>query len=81
MGSLLAARDGEAYQATDEFFGGAPVWQNFSTWLSQVPSVDYGTFTAEVDSAVQAQLPTIIQGGDIDAALQAINDQAYQQMQ
>ncbi|MDP2779389.1 ABC transporter substrate-binding protein [Devosia sp.] len=81
VGSLLAAREGEAYQATDPFFGGAPVWQNFSQWLSEIPSVDYGTFTAEVDSAVQAQLPTIIEGGDLDAALQAIQDQAQQQMQ
>ena len=81
VGSLLAAREGEAYKASDDFFGGAPVWQNFSTWLGQIPSVDYGTFTAEVDSAVQAQLPTIIQGGDLDAALQAINEQAQQQMQ
>ncbi|SEQ56679.1 lactose-binding protein [Devosia sp. YR412] len=81
VGSLLAAREGEAFKASDEFFGGAPVWQNFSTWLGQIPSVDYGTFTAEVDAAVQAQLPGIIQGGDLDAALQAINDQATQQMQ
>ena len=81
VGSLLAAREGEAYKASDDFFGGAPVWQNFSTWLGQIPSVDYGTFTAEVDSAVQAQLPTIIQGGDLDAALQAINEQAQMQMQ
>ena len=81
VGSLLSAREGDAYKASDDFFGGAPVWQNFSTWLGQIPSVDYGTFTAEVDSAVQAQLPTIIQGGDLDAALQAINDQATQQMQ
>lgn len=81
VGSLLAAREGEAFKASDDFFGGAPVWQNFSTWLGQIPSVDYGTFTAEVDSAVQAQLPTIIEGGDLDAALQAINDQAQQQMQ
>ncbi|MGV8832061.1 MAG: ABC transporter substrate-binding protein [Devosia sp.] len=81
VGSLLAAREGDAYKASDEFFGGAPVWQNFSTWLGQIPSVDYGTFTAEVDSAVQAQLPGIIDGGDIDAALQAINEQAQQQIQ
>lgn len=81
VGSLLSAREGEAYKASDEFFGGAPVWQNFSTWLGQIPSVSYGTFTAEVDSAVAAQLPTIVQGGDLDAALQAINDQAQQQMQ
>ncbi|MEO8685818.1 MAG: ABC transporter substrate-binding protein [Devosia sp.] len=81
VGSLLAAREGAAYKESDDFFGGAPVWQNFSTWLGQIPSVDYGTFTAEVDSAVQAQLPGIIKGGDLDAALQAINDQAQQQMQ
>lgn len=81
VGSLLSARNGEAFKASDEFFGGAPVWQDFSTWLSQVPSVDYGTFTAEVDAAVQAQMPGIIAGGDIDAALQAIADQAQQQMQ
>ena len=81
VGSLLAAREGDAYKASDDFFGGAPVWQNFSTWLSQIPAVDYGTYTAEVDSAVQAQLPTIIEGGDLDTALQAIQDQAQQQMQ
>ncbi|MBD8064972.1 extracellular solute-binding protein [Devosia sp. PTR5] len=81
VGSLLSAREGEAYKATDEFFGGQPVWQNFSTWLGQIPSVDYGTFTAEVDAAVASQLPGIIQGGDIDAALQAVSDQAQQQMQ
>lgn len=81
VGSLLAAREGDAFKASDEFFGGAPVWQNFSTWLGQIPSVDYGTFTAEVDAAVQAQMPTIIEGGDLDAALQAIAEQAQQQMQ
>ncbi|MGV8855817.1 MAG: ABC transporter substrate-binding protein [Devosia sp.] len=81
VGSLLAARDGEAYKASDPFFSDQPVWQDFSDWLTKIPSVDYGTFTAEVDAAVQAQLPTIIQGGDIDVALQAISEQAQQQMQ
>lgn len=81
VGSLLAAREGEAYKATDDFFGGAPVWQNFSDWLSEIPSVDYGVFTAEVRAAITAQLPAIIEGGDIDGALQAINDQSQQQMQ
>ena len=75
------AREGEAYQSSDEFFGGQPVWQNFSTWLAQVPDVDYGIFTAEVDSAISAQLPTIAQGGDLDAAIEAINAQAMQATQ
>ncbi|MCW5723261.1 MAG: extracellular solute-binding protein, partial [Devosia sp.] len=81
VGSLLAAREGEAYQASDDFFGGAPVWQNFSQWLAEIPAVDYGIFTAEVNSAVEAQLPNIAQGGDVTAAIQAIHDQAWQQTQ
>ena len=81
VGTWLKAREGEAYQSSDEFFGGQPVWQNFSTWLAKVPDVDYGIFTSEVDSAISVQLPTIAQGGDLDAAIEAINAQAQQAIQ
>ncbi|MBS1165687.1 MAG: sugar transporter substrate-binding protein [Proteobacteria bacterium] len=81
VGSLLAAREGAAYKASDPFFGGAPVWENFSNWLGQIPSVDYGTFTQEVNSAIQAQLPSIAKGGSVDEALKAINDRVSQQIQ
>ena len=79
--SWLPARDGEAYKSADAFFGGQAVWQDFSDWQAKIPGVDYGTFTAEVDSAVVAQLPTIAKGGSVDDALKAINDQATLQMQ
>ena len=62
VGTWLTAREGDAYKASDEFFGGQPVWQNFSDWLAKVPDVDYGIFTGEVDSAVSAQLPDDRQG-------------------
>jgi lactose/L-arabinose transport system substrate-binding protein len=81
VGTWLHAREGAAYQAKDDFFGGQPVWQDFATWLAQVPDIDYGIFTSEVDSAISAQLPTIAQGGDIDAAIEAINAQAAQATQ
>lgn len=81
VGTWLHARDGAAYQQKDDFFGGQPIWQDFATWLSQVPDVDYGIFTSEVDSAISAQLPTIAQGGDLDAAIEAINAQAQQATQ
>ncbi|MGN6487619.1 MAG: ABC transporter substrate-binding protein [Devosia sp.] len=77
----LPASQGEAYKASDDFFGGQPVWANFSDWQSKIPSVDYGIYTAEVDAAVIAQLPAITKGGSVDDALKAINDQASQQMQ
>lgn len=81
VGSLLAAREGEAYKASDPFFNDEPVWQNFSDWLAQVPAVDYGTFTPEARLAVRAQLPNIANGGNIDDALKAIDAQLRQQMQ
>ena len=77
----LPASAGEAYKASDDFFGGQPVWANFSEWQAKIPSIDYGIYTAEVDSAVVAQLPGIVQGGSVDDALKAIQEQAEQQMQ
>lgn len=81
LGSLLAAREGEAYKASDDFFGGAPVWQNFSDWLGQIPAVNYGIFTNEADSAVVAQVPAIAAGGNVDEIIAAIDAQVRQQVQ
>jgi lactose/L-arabinose transport system substrate-binding protein len=81
LGSLLAAREGEAYKATDEYFGGQPVWQNFSDWLAAIPAVNYGIFTEEADAAIAAQLPTLAQGGSVDEAIAAIDAQVRQQIQ
>ncbi|MGR3660409.1 MAG: ABC transporter substrate-binding protein [Paracoccaceae bacterium] len=81
VGSLLAARDGEAYQASDEYFGGQAVWQDFSDWLGEIPSVNYGIFTNEVDAAISVQLPVIADGGSIDEAITKIAAQARSQTQ
>ena len=81
LGSLLAARDGEAYQASDEYFSGQPVWQNFTTWLAAIPGVNYGIFTNEADAAVAAQLPGLAKGGSVDDAIAAIDAQIQSQTQ
>lgn len=81
VGSLLAAREGEAYKAADDYFGGQAVWQSFSDWLVQIPPVNYGIFTNEVDAAVAAQLPTLASGGSVDDAIAAIDAQVRAQIQ
>ncbi|WP_375598461.1 ABC transporter substrate-binding protein [Devosia sp. Naph2] len=81
LGTYLPAREGEAFQASDEFFGGQPVWQNFSNWLAEIPAVNYGIFTEEADTAVVAQLPALVNGGDVDEIISAINAQVSQQIQ
>jgi lactose/L-arabinose transport system substrate-binding protein len=81
LGTLLAAREGPAFKASDDYFGGQPVWQNFSDWLAAVPPVNYGIFTNEVDAAIVAQLPGLAKGGSVDDAITAIDAQVKQQMQ
>ncbi|WP_237153427.1 ABC transporter substrate-binding protein [Oryzibacter oryziterrae] len=81
VGSLLAARTGTAYSSNDEFFGGEPIWQNFSDWLSKVPSVNYGVFTNEVDSAIAAHLPDLAKGTSVDDVLKAVDAQVKSQLQ
>jgi lactose/L-arabinose transport system substrate-binding protein len=81
VGSLLSARSGPAYSEKDAFFGGEPVWQNFSDWLAKVPAVNYGIFTNEVDTAVTAHLPDLAKGANVDDVLKAIQSQAEGQIQ
>ena len=79
--TYLPARDGEAYKASDAYFGGQAVWQNFTDWLAAIPSVNYGIFTNEVDAAVAAQIPGLAKGGSVDEAIAAIDAQVAQQIQ
>ena len=81
VGTLLAAREGEAYKASDDFFGGEPVWQNWSDWLGKIPGVKYGIFTEEADAAVVAQIPAITSGGNVDEIIATIDAQVRQQTQ
>ncbi|GLQ09955.1 ABC transporter substrate-binding protein [Devosia yakushimensis] len=81
LGTYLPAREGEAFKASDDFFGGEPVWQNFSTWLAEIPAVNYGIFTEEADSATVAQIPAITSGGNVDEIIAAIDAQVRQQTQ
>ena len=79
--SYLPARDGAAYMASDDYFGGQAVWASFSDWQAKIPGVNYGIFTNEADAAVTAQLPGLVAGGSIDDAILAIDAQIAQQIQ
>lgn len=81
FGAYLPARSGEAYSATDDYFGGQSVWANFSDWQAAIPGVNYGIFTNEVDAAITAQIPGLVAGGSIDEAIDAIDAQVALQTQ
>lgn len=79
--AYLPAREGTAYSASDDYFGGQSVWADFSTWQAAIPGVNYGIFTNEVDAAIAAQLPALVAGGSIDDAIAAIDAQVAQMIQ
>lgn len=78
VGSLLAARDGAAYQEPDAFFGGQAIWADFATWLGQIPGVDLGLYSSEVYAAIIGQVPALLDGGSVDNAIAAIDSQVRQ---
>lgn len=80
VGSYLPAADGEAYSAADEFFGGQVVFGDFSTWMDQIPALNYGKYTYEADAAIMAQMPAVYDGGSIEEALQMAEDQVMSQI-
>ncbi len=79
--AYLPAREGPAYSASDDYFGGQAVWASFSDWQAKIPSVNYGIFTNEADAAVTAQVPALVAGGSVDEAIAAIDAQVAQQIQ
>jgi len=82
FGSLLKARSSPAFQASDDFFGGQPVWQNFSNWMEEIPGVNYGVFTYEVLNAIVAQSGDLTSGDKpIPEIVEAIDLQTKQLVQ
>lgn len=79
--SYLPAREGEAYSASDDYYGGQAVWASFSDWQAKIPGVNYGLYTYETDAAIAAQMPGLVAGGSIDDAIAAIDAQVQGQIQ
>ncbi|MBU0934949.1 MAG: extracellular solute-binding protein [Spirochaetes bacterium] len=75
VGSFLPSQGGSAYMVADPFFGGQKVFQNFSAYMQKIPSVEFGSYTYEADSAIASVLPSIYAGGSVADALKAAQAQ------
>ena len=81
VGSFLPAANTEAYQYADSYFNGQKIYSDFSRWAAEIPSVNYGMYTYEVDAAIAAQMPSILQGAPIDKMLESVEEQLKYQIQ
>ena len=78
MGTYLPASDVEAYNIEDEFYGGQQVNKDLATWMSEIPAVDTGAFSAEAQSALLAVTPQILEGEDLASCLEEAETQFTQ---
>jgi lactose/L-arabinose transport system substrate-binding protein len=81
VGSYLPAASGTAYSTGDEFFGGQVVFGDFAKWMDEIPSLNYGLYTYEADSAIMAVMPDIYSGGSVEDAMKNAEDQVKSQIQ
>lgn len=82
MGAYLPAFNGSAYTEKDTFFGGNEIYKDLSTWLGEIPSVDYGSYTYEADAAIMAQVDAYVAGSiTVEEALNNAQKQIENQIQ
>lgn len=81
VGSYTKAFSSEAYSKEIEFFGGQKVYQLFSEWSKEVPGITIGMYTQEAKDALKTEFSNIINGGDIDKSLEAMQNLFEQQVQ
>lgn len=75
------AFDSEIYQKPQEFFGGQKVNADFAAWSKDVPAVNFGAYTWEADAVVMNALSEVLNGADINAALENAEEQFKLQIQ
>ncbi len=80
VGSYMPAAESEAYQYSAEFFAGQQIYSDFAGWLAQIPQVNYGIYTYEVDAAIGSQMPALMQGAPVEAVLQRVQQQLEYQL-
>ncbi|MGV8980684.1 ABC transporter substrate-binding protein [Clostridium sp.] len=82
VGTYLPSQSGSAYSAGDKFFGDQKVFEDFSGWMKQIPGVSYGSYAAEGDQAIMAQMKDILSGKiTVKAGLKNAEDQLNSQIQ
>lgn len=76
VGSYQPALAGEAFQKEDPFFGGQKVMADVASWMKDIPAVNYGSYTYEIDDAIKAQLSDFYDGKiDVKTLLENAHNQ------
>ena len=76
VSTLTAASECENYQKGVEFYGGQEIFKDFAAWTAEVPTVNYGENTYEIEDLMTEAMQQITDGGDVDEVLGNYQEQA-----
>jgi lactose/L-arabinose transport system substrate-binding protein len=75
MGTYLPAAKVEAFSTPDAFFSGQKVNEILSGWISEIPEVNPGAYSAEAQAALVSVTPDILAGADLTESLKKAEEQ------
>lgn len=74
--TLKAAKEVPNYSKVDEYYGDQLIYQQFVRWGDNVPTVNYGLSTYEINEIVGRNTRNVLNGKNIDVAIHDINNEA-----
>jgi len=80
IGAYLPALDADAFTSEDEFFGGQSIIEDFSQWTDEVPGVNYGLHTYQIEDVIVEAMQQYLNGEDLTDVLQNAQEQAESQI-
>lgn len=69
VSTLKESSTAENYSKGVEFYGGQEIFNDFSTWTNEVPSVNYGEDTYAIEDMMTEAVQAIMNGADMDKTL------------
>lgn len=77
VSTLKAASSTDNYNKAVDFYGGQKLLQDFATWTSKIPAVNYGSSTYNIEDIMTGAVQNIVsKNADIDATLKDAQKQA-----
>lgn len=80
LGAYEPATAGEAYETESEFYGGQQVFQDLAEWTQEIPEVNFGQRTYEIQDILAVALQDYLNGAELDQVLENAQSQAESNM-
>lgn len=76
VSTLKAAKETENYRSNNQFFSNQPIFEMMAKWSGEVPAVNYGLHTYEIENVITEAVQAVLSGKSIDEVLEEAQIQA-----